>query len=561
MKRPLSLVALAALTACAIAPLQPDLGAKAPRLDGFGSSDARITTRSDEAQRLFRAGLLQAYAFNEKEAVRQFKAALAADPGCAMCAWGVAWQLGPIINAPQRGDLTEARQYVDHAVRQAQGATARERALIDAMAVRYDVAPRAGSTYMPSEADLCRGTRGNAKANALDVAYAERLHALVMAYPDDADILTLWSEAAMVAATDDWYDEATGKPLPRIAEMVDRLEALLKQHPNHTGLNHYMIHAADAAPAAARAVAAADRLASLAPNSPHLVHMPAHIFVRVGRYGDAAAVNERAVAADDAQDAKLKEQGFAITSDWRGHNTQFLWYAALTQGRGEAAIAAARAMAARAKADRFTAEYFRSLPLLTLMRLERWDAALAEPLASGDKGMATALGEQVHGTAQARRGKIAEAKQALARAESGAEKVKKGVTGDDDFARMLRDIADAAVSRLRAEIALGERRGDDALAEQARSVSASKSADSREPPFLGAGARVSLGDMQLQLGRAVAAEATYRADLALQPDSGWALQGLARALAAQGKAAEAAEVRGRAERAWAQADAALKARS
>ena len=157
----MSLIALAALAACAIAPLQPDLGAKAPGLEGFGRSDTPVTTRSDAARRLYQAGVLQAFAFNEKEAVRQFKAALAADPTCAMCAWGVAWQLGPNINAQQRGDLTEARQYIDYAVRQAQNSSGRERALIDAMAARYGVAERAGTAFTPSEANVCRGARAS----------------------------------------------------------------------------------------------------------------------------------------------------------------------------------------------------------------------------------------------------------------------------------------------------------------------------------------------------------------------------------------------------------------
>jgi hypothetical protein len=250
-----SLFALAALTACALAPLQPDLGAKAPQLEGFGRIDTPVTTRSDAARRLYLAGVVQAYAFNENEAVRQFKAALAADPTCAMCAWGVAWQLGPNINAPERGNLTEARQYIDHALRHAQNTSARERALIDAMAARYDVAQRAGPTFTPSEADVCTGARASKDANPLDTAYAERLHALVTAYPADPDILSLWSEAAMIAIKDDWYDKTTGKALPRITEMVDRLEALLKVTPEHTGLNHYLLHAADDASNAARAAA------------------------------------------------------------------------------------------------------------------------------------------------------------------------------------------------------------------------------------------------------------------------------------------------------------------
>jgi tetratricopeptide (TPR) repeat protein len=562
--RTLGAVTLAVVTACAIAPLQPDLAARAPVLDGFGAIDVPLTTSSSTARRLFQQGLLQAYAFNEKEAARQFKAALAADPACAMCAWGVAWQLGPNINAPERGDLREARQYIVHAQRHAEAGTVRERSLIDAMALRYGVAERASAAASgPTQGDVCRGARGGAaKADPLDVAYAERLHALLLASPDDNDILTLWSEAAMIATKDDWWDEASGKPAPRIGEMVDRLEHALLRSPNHTGLNHYLIHAADSSAGASRAVAAADRMAALAPSSPHLVHMPSHIYARVGRYDEAAQVNERALDADAALDEVQKTQGFSISKDWRGHNTHFLWYAALMQGRGDAALAAARTLAERAKGrDHAFPEYMRSLPLLTLLRLERWDALLAEPMPVGERGMAQALGAQAQGSALARLGRVADAKQHLVNAEAAVKKVHAAQAGSDDFDVLLRDVASAAAARLRAEIALAEKRGDEALAEQARAVAAAKRADDAEPPMLAAGAALSLADMQLALGRAADAEATYRSELKARPDSGWALQGLARALAAQGKSAEAASAKERAERAWALADALLKTRS
>ncbi len=563
LHRPFSLIALAALTACVIAPLQPDLAARAPTLDGFGKIDVPVTTKNEAARRLFQQGVLQAYAFNEKEAARQFKAALAADATCAMCAWGVAWQLGPNINMPDRGDLKEARQYVVHAQRHAAAATTRERGLIDAMAVRYGVEERTGITARgPGEGDVCRGSKGgNPKADPLDIAYAERLHALLLARPDDAEILSLWSEAAMIVTKDDWWDEATGKPAPRIGEMVERLDKLLLTQPNHTGLNHYLIHAADSAAGASRAVAAADRMAALAPGSPHLVHMPSHIYARVGRYDEAAQVNEKALAADAALDDAQKKQGFTISKDWRGHNTHFLWYAALMQGRGDAALSAARTLAARTKGrDHAYAEYLRSLPMLTLLRLERWEALLAEPMPGGERGMAQALGAQARGVAQVRTGRIAEAKQTLADAEAARKKVHAAHAGDGDFDLTLRDMAGGAASRLRAEIALAEKRGDEALTEQALAVAAAKRADGAEPPMLAVGATLALADMQLVLGRAVDAEASYRNDLVKQPDSGWALQGLARALAAQGKTADAAATRELAARAWAQADASLTSR-
>jgi hypothetical protein len=559
----LGAIALAALTACALAPLQPDLSARAPTLDGFGSSDWRVTTGSDAAQRLFTQGVLQAYAFNESEAVRQFKAALAADPSCAMCAWGVAWQLGPNINAPERGDLTEARRYVIYAMRHADKASARERALIETMAVRYGEADAAAiKRDGPAAAgEVCRsGSGGAAKVNPLDSAYARRLHALLQATPDDPDLLSLWAEAAMVATgDDDWWNPDTGKPLPVIAEMVDRLERAQSRAAQHTGVNHYLIHAADSITGAPRAVAAADRLAALAPASPHLVHMPSHTYAMVGRFEDARRVNAQALEAEDRLDARQKDQGFAVSKDWRGHNTHFHWYGALMQGRGDEALAAARKLAERsAKRDSPFAEYMRSLPLFTLMRLERWDAVLAEPLPSGERGMAGVYAQQARGTALARLARTSEANAALALAQAAFDKLSAAHASQSENDQGTRRLAEAALARLRAEVALAERRTDVALTEQAKVVAASKPSDAREPPTTGAGALIALGDAQLALGRAADAEASYRADLAARPDSGWALRGLARALAAQGKAADAASVRQRLDRVWADADAALK---
>lgn len=562
-RRPLTALALAALTACAIAPLEPDTAATAPVLEGFGTLDWRIATDSAAAQRFFTQGVLQAYAFNEKEAVRQFKAALAADVRCAMCAWGVAWQLGPNINAPARDDLTEARRYVVHALRHADRASARDRALIEAMAVRYGEAKAADVRRDgPAAAgDTCRsGSSGGTSAHPLDVAYAQRLHALVQATPADPDLLSLWSEAAMIATgDDDWWNPDTGKPLPVIAEMVDRLERAQAGALNHTGLNHYLIHAADAVPAAARAVAAADRLGALAPASPHLVHMPSHTYAQVGRFEDARRVNAMAVEAEDALDARQKAQGFSISKDWRQHNIHFHWYGALMQGRGDEAVAVARKLAARAaQRDTNFSEYWRSLPLHTLMRLERWDAVLAEPLPSGERGMAAVFAQQARGTALARLGRGAEATAALALAQAGYDKIAAAHASQSESDQGTRRFAEAALTRLRAEVALAERRADAALAEQAKGVAVSKSFDQREPPTTGAGALLALGDVQLALGRAADAEATYRSDLVLRPESGWALRGLARALAAQGKASEAAAVRQRLDRVWTEADAGLK---
>ena len=583
LRRSAAAALVAVLSACAI-PLQPDLAARAPDLPGYGHVQWTISTASPAAQRLYTQGVLQAYAFNEVEAVRMFKAALAQDPNCALCAWGVAWQLGPNINNTSRSDVKEALRYLDHALRRITNgkasATAQERALIDAMALRYGHASQERQTApltaercgpkSPARGDANGDTNGDANGNdeddeddpahPLDVAYAAQMRQLVEASPNDANLLTLYAEAEMVATRSDWWNDTTGQPGGRIGELATRLERALVQQPDHIGLNHYMIHAADSATAAQRAVPASDRLGRLAPASPHLVHMPSHIFVRVGRFADAARVNEEAVAADlklmDAQ----KAQGFSVSKDWRNHDQSFLWYAALMQGRGDVALTAARDMASRAKGPNAFGEYRRSLPMLALLRLERWDALINEPLADGSLGMAQALGEGARGVALVRSGRLAEAQTALLQADAGAVAIAKAHSKPKGFDRMLREMTATATERLRAEIASAQGRHEDALLLQAKAVKAAKRADSNEPPMLAAGARVALGELQLRAGRAAAAEKTFREDLAALPGSGWALSGLSRSLTAQGRAAEAQPLAPQLALAWSAADANLKTR-
>lgn len=547
----------ALLAACAVPGLRIDRSATAPQLDGYGGQAFAATTDSDQARRLFRQGVAQAYAFNEAEAVRMFKAALAHDPGCAICAWGVAWQLGPNINAPERGDLGQARRYVALAQLGADGVSAREREMIAALALRY------GEAAVPAEmapllAEVC-GQPKKKRPDPLDLAYAERLHALVQRWPDDADLLSLWAEAEMIATRVDWWD-ADGKPAGRIGEVADRLEAALARQPGHTGLNHYLIHAVDSAGVGARrAEAAADRLGMLAPQSPHLVHMPAHIHVRVSRYADATRENLRALELDDALAATLRSQGLDVSKDWRGHNLAFGWFAALMQGRGDLALALARRRAERAAtSEHVFGEYGRAMPVLTLQRLERWRELLAEPRAAGRFGLAAALDGQARGIALLRSGRIDDARAELPAVEAGARAIAAANPGDSDDDELLRGLANWALHTLQAEIALAEARPADALAAQSQARADAKPADSTEPPMLGAVAGVALGDMQLRAGSAAAAERTFRADLAVWPGSGWDLRGLRRAAAAQGRAAKAAQLDAELARRWSDADLALR---
>jgi hypothetical protein len=552
----ISALALSVIAACSTLPWRPDSMARAPVIDGFGVDGMQPSRAKDAARRLFAQGMAQVYAFNEAEAIRSFKAALAQDPDCALCAWGVAYQMGPNVNDTDRHDLREALRYVDYAVKHSAGSSEHDRALIDALTVRYGTDPgaRAAATI---QADIC-GAAGTKLADPLDIAYAERMRQLVARFPGDPDILAIYAEAELVATREDWWDRRTGKPAGRVGELADMLEQGLALHPQHIGLIHYMIHTVDAVPVARRAEAAADRLGALAPKSPHLLHMPSHTYAHLGRYADATRVNQAAVAADEAMEGEMKRQKFSVTKDWRGHNLHFQWHAALMEGRGDLALSTARALALRGKGDNTYHEYLRSLPMLTLLRLQRWDTLRQEPLPTGDKGVAIVVGQMASGIALAHAGQHSAAQAAQARLDPAADKLVKENAGDGYVNKLMRSLARTAQAQLRAEIAWYGQQVDAALTQQQLAVEATYDAEATEPPTLAGGPRLRLGDMQLQARRYAAAEQSFREHLAEHPGNGWALQGLRQALAAQGKQAEAQDIGRELERNWKQADSGLR---
>lgn len=553
--------AMTIVGACSVIPVMsliPDPKATAPMLDGFGENTFTPSQINPAAMRLFAQGMTQVYAFNGTEAIRAFKAALALDPNCAMCAWGVAYQMGPNINNPSRGDFTEALRYVDYALKHNQGLSLRDQALIDSLALRYahgsvkrEIAPLIG--------EVCTTQGGSSeRANPLDVAYAEKLHQLVDRFPQDPDVLAIYAEAEMVATTSDWWDRETGKPSGKIGELADKLEAALKDNPNHTGLNHYMIHGVDAVQVASRAVAAADRLGKLAPKSPHLLHMPSHTYAQVGRYADATRVNQLAVAADETMMDDLKTQKFSVSKDWRGHNRHFQWYGAIMEGRGDLALTTARTAANSSKGKYAYSEYMRSLPILTLLYLQRWEDIQKEAMPNQDEKLATVISEMAHGIALIHAKKIDEANAALTRLQTIAADLLKTNTGMGFDAKMIRSLVHTAQYQLKAEIALANNKTIDAIKLQSHAAIASTFSDGNEPPMLTGAARRRLGAMQVQAKQYEVAEQSYRKDLMERPLNGWALQGLSTTLIAQGKKAEAVSIKAELDRSWKLADVELR---
>jgi tetratricopeptide (TPR) repeat protein len=303
------------------ASVKPKQESVQPLFQGLGFVHHPVSTKSPLAQRYFDQGLAFAYGFNHDEAERSFVQAAKLDTNLAMAYWGIALVLGPNYNLPgdkERGARAAA------ALRQAQShqpnATMEERDLIAALGHRY------GSNGEPS------GER--------DAAYANAMREMAHRYPGDPDAQVLFAEALMdLHPWQLWSID--GKPNANTVEIVTVLEGVLKKYPNHIGANHYYIHVVEASSDPGRALPSADRLGHLAPGAGHLVHMPSHIYIRTGRYHDAALVNQRAVAVDKAFLEQTGETGYYPLA-YYAHNYHFLCYAEMMEGRGQAALKAAR---------------------------------------------------------------------------------------------------------------------------------------------------------------------------------------------------------------------------
>jgi tetratricopeptide (TPR) repeat protein len=515
-------------------------GELAPRLQNLGTHTFRVSTTHAGAQRFMNQGLNLAYAFNHAEARRAFREAARLSPTLAMAYWGQALALGPNINAlMEPNDEPHALELV----RQAQGlksrATPRERALIDALATRYSGTPEHRTTN--------------------DRAYAEAMRKVHERFPTDPDIAMLYVESVMDLRP--WgYWMPDGRPHEGTAEIVALTEKVLHAHPKHPGALHMYIHLIEPTSTPERAERAADTLLTLMPAAGHMVHMPSHIYQRVGRYADAMKSNQLAVAADEDYITQCRAQGL-YPMGYYPHNVHFLWFAAAADGQSGAALEAAHKVAANV-ADAQLTELpmlagFRVVPYWALVRFGRWEQMLAEP----DPGPASAFlrGAWHYGRGQAL--VATGATDAAARELSALE----ALLGDSSLDQPLfspnsaRAILSIAPAVLRGEIAAS--RGDfrAAIGHLEEAVRLEDALVYTEPAEWQAPPRLALGAILLEAGRPAEAETVYWEDLRRNRDNGWALFGLAQALRAQGKDDQASIAEARFAKAWARADLTLTA--
>lgn len=517
-------------------------GQIAPRLQNLGDHPFPVTTNAARAQLFINQGLMLAYGFNHAEAGRSFREAARLDPDCAMAYWGMALVLGPNINMPMPFEAeAQAYELVQKALALKDKASKREQAYISALAVRYS---------------------GDAKPDraALDRAYAEAMRELHSRYPKDLDAATLYAESLMDLIPWNYWTRDL-RPHPETVEILRVLEAVLARNPNHPGAIHYYIHTVEVA-RPELAVAGAEKLGQLAPGAGHLVHMPSHIFRRIGRYAEASKSNETAIAADEDYITQCRAQGVYPLA-YYPHNLHFLWDSASMEGRSRTAIEAARKSASSIPEGLWRElpllHQFLVAPLFAYTRFGQWDAILSEPQPAADSPFWNGVWHYARGLAFTAGGNLDDANREmdlLRRIAKDNSLADYRVTFSRNGAKAILDIA---VEVLSGETAARSGDFDRAIGHLHRGVLLEDNLIYNEPPDWHVPVRQSLGAVLMAAGKAAEAEAVYWQDLMRNPENGWSLFGLMQSLRAQGRDQEADAIAVRFRKSWSNADVNLTA--
>ncbi|MDQ3082662.1 MAG: tetratricopeptide repeat protein, partial [Gemmatimonadota bacterium] len=491
-----------------------------------------IATRVPQAQQYFDQGLRLTYGFNHAEAIRSFIRAAELDPSCAMCWWGVAYAYGPHVNAGMdSASGVLAYQALQKAKALSRKAPRWQRAYIAALGKRYAPVPPANRAH-------------------LDSAYSKAMRAVASANPDDLDAITLAVESMMDLRP--WnYWTPDGQPYPGSDLIVSQLESVIARHPEHPGACHYYIHAVEAVKPEL-ALPCAERLARLMPGEGHMVHMPAHIYVRVGRYNDAAQSNVHAIHSDETF-IEGQKQPTVYSLAYYPHNIHFLAFVSTLAGRSAQAIETAKALKSKINMDvaQGVGMLQEMVPYyaLTLTTFGRWDDVIAEPLPPATMRFPTAMAYYARGVAHAAKGDFADARVAL----DSVISIDRAYPADGEFKSPI----SIAVHALMGEIATRSGDFDGGVTHFQEALKIENAGLYFEPPKWYYPIRQSLGAVLLKAGKNAEAEAVYRDDLKHFPENGWSLFGLAASLRAQGKTADASDVEKRFAKAWEGADVKL----
>ncbi len=509
----------------------------APLLEGLGDHHFPVTTQKPESQVFFDQGLRLTYGFNHSEALRAFKEAARLDPDNAMAYWGWALVLGPNLNLPMVPDVVpQAYSAIQQALALKDRVSGRERAYIEALSKRYSNDPGADRAE-------------------LDLAYAKAMGELSRRYPEDLDAATLYAASLMnLSPWDYWHLD--GSPKGHTEEILTTLQSVVDRNPRHPGALHYYIHAVEARHPE-RGEQPADQLLGLMPGAGHMVHMPSHIYMRLGRYTDSYEANRLAVVADENYITQCRAQNI-YPLNYYPHNIHFMAWSAMFQGRPAEALKAARKIVDKVppelSADKNVwalYETFLSQPMFVMVRFGMWEAMLAEPKPNIESQFMTGIWHYGRALAYLHTGRSGSAQQEL-RALTSARKAMGEVDHYIGFAtaKTLLTIAEEVV---RGEWAYAEGRTLEGLARLERAVRLEDGLRYNEPPDWYFPVRHFLGAMLLDAGRPNEAEVVYAADLMKNPNNGYALFGLKRALEQLGKREDASATKKRFDRSWADA--------
>ncbi len=521
----------------------PDPGKPvAPMFNNLGDYHFEITTSSPEAQNYFDQGIRLVYAFNHAEAHRSFREAARLDPEMAMAYWGQALALGPNINDPLPDEERTQKAYeaASKALELAGKSSKMEKALITALQTRQDKDP-------------------TMDRHELNVRYSEAMKPVREKYGEHPDILTLYGAAVM--NTMPWnYWTNDGKPNPGTLDAKEALEKAMTLEPDHPGAHHYYIHMVEL-PDPDLAVPSADRLLHLMPGAGHLVHMPAHIYIRVGKYKEARIANVLAIDADEDYISQCLSQGLYPLA-YYPHNIHFLWSAASWEGNSEIAMDAAHKTASRVPRDQIEAmpftQDFLSTPLLAQVRFGKWNEILSTPYPGNDLKHVRMVWHYARGLAFVAKGEISEAQEELEALQELAK--------DPELENLLANytnptsaVIPVAIYVLSGEMAAAQGEVAKAQGLFEEGVAHEDQLVYSEPPAWHVPVRQNLGAMLVKFGKAKEAQKVFEADLKKNRDNGWSLLGLYQSYLMQGDHQKAQEAKEKFEAAWSEADVTLTA--
>ncbi|MGA8309224.1 MAG: hypothetical protein WB755_04295 [Terriglobales bacterium] len=502
-------------------------------MPGLGDLHHPVSTSNQQAQQFFDQGLRLIYAFNHDEAARSFQRAADLDPKLAIAYWGVAEAVGPNYNDPASDErFAAAHNAIQKAVDLSANASPVEKAYIQAMVLRFPADPKADRRQAAE-------------------AYHDAMREVVKNFPDDLDAATLFAESGMnLHPWGLWHKDGT--PEAGTEEIVATLESVIKRDPNHMGAVHYYIHTVEASRSPERALAGASKLAAMAPAAGHLVHMPAHIYIRTGDYAAAVKTNQEAAAADQAYIKASGAQGL-YPMMYYSHNLHFIAMCSAMNGDYAEAKKGATMLAAHVGPyvkDMPPLEGFMTIPMAVDVRFHKWDDLLKMPQPNPDMKTATVFWHFAHGMALAGTGKISEAESEYAVVADAEKNTPEDVVFVMPVNNKAKDVLKIARDVLGAKIALTKKDSASAIAQLQSAVAVQDSLKYDEPEDWFFPVRESLGAALLMSGDAAGAEKAFREDLDRHPRNPRSLFGLEQALKAQKRDYDAGFVQKEFEASW-----------